>query len=294
MTRLWRIFLLFAALLASPALAEAPSRLQPLEQRLVGLATTSGGTDVGIAAFNLNTGEFVGINANEPFPMASVVKVAVAANYLSQVEHGRRSLDRLIHGRTAATLLDRMMVYSDNQATDELMRDLGGPSTLQTWLSGVGVSGLRIDRNIAHLLSDRRDLGDLRDSSTPRAMVDLLRRIDNGSIINRESRSYLMALMARCKTGKNRIRALLPYGTLVQHKTGTLSGLTNDVGFITLPNGQRLAVAIFARRITNRPGTIATAARAIYDAFAGFTLPGLQGFGSGAYSIVTPNGGAQR
>jgi beta-lactamase class A len=58
------------------------------------------------------------------------------------------------------------------------------------------------------------------------------------------------------------MRALLPPGTRVEHKTGT-GDLTDDVGFITLADGRRIAVAIFANGGTNRPRTIAEAARAI-------------------------------
>jgi beta-lactamase class A len=74
--------------------------------------------------------------------------------------------------------------------------------------------------------------------------------------------------MGRCITGKNRIRGLLPAGTYVENKTGTLNGLSTDIGFITLPDGRRVAVAFFARYGTDRPRTIAQAARAIYDGFA--------------------------
>jgi hypothetical protein len=63
------------------------------------------------------------------------------------------------------------------------------------------------------------------------------------------------------------MRALLPAGTKVEHKTGTLSGYTGDVGFVTLPDGRRIAVALFARGGVNRPAVIASAARTIYDAF---------------------------
>ena len=88
------------------------------------------------------------------------------------------------------------------------------------------------------------------------------------------SRTYLLDLMARCQTGKNRMRALLPCGTPVEHKTGTLNGLTTDVGFITLPDGRRLAIALFARHGTNRPSVLAAAARKIYDGFVNvFALP---------------------
>jgi beta-lactamase class A len=98
-------------------------------------------------------------------------------------------------------------------------------------------------------------------------MVDLLKRIYKAELIKPESRNYLLDLMAQCQTGRNRMRALLPTGTVVEHKTGTLDGLTDDVGFITMPDGHRIAVAIFARGGTNRPRTIAEAARAIYDGF---------------------------
>ena len=44
----------------------------------------------------------------------------------------------------------------------------------------------------------------------------------------------LMGLMGRCATGKNRIRGLLPWGTKVEHKTGTLNNYASDVGYITM------------------------------------------------------------
>jgi beta-lactamase class A len=262
-------FLLFLlAFVAQPASAAASSPiLQSLEHQLAAIEASRPG-DVGIAALDLTTGQMISINGNRPFPMASTMKIAVAANYLAQVEHGRRSLNDRISGRTAADWMERMMVHSDNHATDVLIRDLGGPDTLQAWLSQRGITGLRIDRNIAQLLRSKRDLWDIRDSSTPEAMVELLRQIDNGNLIKPWSRGYLLELMRRCATGRNRIPAMLPDGTRVEHKTGTLSGLTTDVGYITLPGGRRIAIAVFARGGSNRPQSIARAARAVYDGFA--------------------------
>lgn len=265
--RLAAILCWLLALFAQPALAASSPQLQSLENQLAWLMSGKS-SDVGIAALDLATGELVSVRGDEAFPMASTMKIAVAANYLAQVEHGRRSLDDIIAGRSARKLMEAMMIHSDNQATDLLLRDLGGPQTLQSWLDQQNIAGLRIDRNIADLLRSKRDLRDVRDSSTPRAMVDLLQRIDSGKLLKPSSKSYLLGLMSRCMTGRNRMRALLPQGTRVEHKTGTLSGLTTDVGFITLPNGRRLAVAFFARYGTDRPRTIAEAARAIYDGFA--------------------------
>jgi beta-lactamase class A len=258
--------LFFWAFLATPAQAEAPPRLHFLEQQLASISADNPG-NLGFAALDLESGELVAIEGDNPFPMASTVKVAVAANYLAQVEYGRRSLDDRIKGRSARSLMEAMLIHSDNYATDLLLRDLGGPRTLQAWLAQAGIGGIRVDRTIAGLLAARRDLKDVRDSSTPRAMVTLLKAIDDGSLLQPSSRSYLLGLMGRCMTGKNRIRGLLPYGTRVENKTGTLNGYTSDVGFITLPNGRRVAIALFARYGSNRPYTIARAARTIYNGF---------------------------
>lgn len=263
-----RFGLLFwlVALVSQPAWAEAPLRLKQLEQRLAATAIENPG-EYGIAAMDLATGEIVSFNGSEPFPMASTMKVAVAAAYLAEVDAGRRSLDDQIAGVSAARLMDVMITRSDNRATDLLLATLGGPRAVDDWVRSHNLTGIRVDRTIAQLLSARRDLRDIRDSSTPTAMLDLLRLIDRGDALSPRSRSLLLDMMGRCVTGSNRIKGLLPPGAQVEHKTGTLAGYTSDVGFLTLPNGRRIAIALFARGGDNRPAVIATAARAIYDAF---------------------------
>src|SRR3954471_16980694 len=252
--RFTAILLSLLAFSAQPAVAASSPSLSALEQQLSEMVSGKS-ADVGIAALDLNTGETVSIKGNTPFPMASTVKVGVAALYLAQVDHGRRSLDDTINGQSARSLMKRMLVHSDNRATDILLKDLGGTTALHDWLQQSGVNGLRVDRTIAQLLSAKRDLWDRRDSSTPTAMVDLLRRIYRAELIKPESRNYLLDLMAQCQTGKNRMKAMLPYGVTVEHKTGTLDGLADDVGFITLPDGRRVAVAIFTRGGADRPRT---------------------------------------
>ena len=272
------LFLSLFALVAQPAAAASSPNLLSLEQQLNSMVAGKS-ADVGIAALDLNSGETVSIKGNTPFPMASTVKVAVAALYLAQVDNGQRSLDDIINGQSARGLMRRMLVHSDNRATDILLADLGGPSAVHDWLQANGIKGLRVDRNISELLRSKRDLWDRRDSSTPVAMVDLLKRLYKAELIKPESRNYLLDLMAQCQTGRNRMKAMLPSGTPVEHKTGTLDGLADDVGFITMPDGHRVAVAIFTRGGNNRPQTIAQAARVIYDGFrAIFTWP----FGSPA------------
>jgi beta-lactamase class A len=266
------LFLSLLAFVAQPAVAASSPNLLSLEQQLNSMVAGKS-ADVGIAALDLNSGETVSIKGNTPFPMASTVKVAVAALYLAQVDNGRRSLDDMIDGQSARSLMRRMLVHSDNHATDILLADLGGPRAVHDWLRDNGITGLSVDRNISDLLRSKRDLWDRRDSSTPVAMVDLLRRIYKAELIKPQSRDFMLDLMAQCATGKNRMKALLP-GVPIEHKTGTLDGLSDDVGFISMPDGHRVAVAIFARGGSNRPQTIAETARVIYDGFkAIFTWP---------------------
>ena len=288
MARMAGMLVWLLALVASPVAAASSPSLTSLERQLASMVDSRSG-NYGIAALDLATGETVSLRGDTAFPMASTMKIAVAANYLAQVEFGRRSLDDRIAGRSARSLMEAMMIRSDNHATDLLLANLGGPDKLQQWLSERNVSGMRVDRTIAQLLAAKRDLWDVRDSSTPRAMVELLRRIDKGELLRPSSRAYLLDMMARCKTGKNRMRALLPASARVQHKTGTLNNYTSDVGFITLPDGRRIAVAFFARGGSDRPATIAQAARTIYDGFARtFLAPISQPFTRSFGTAATP------
>ena len=77
--------------------------------------------------------------------------------------------------------------------------------------------------------------------------------------------------MARCHTGADRIPAGIPVGTPVAHKTGTLAGISNDVGIVTLPDKKRFAIAVFTRGIAEGPARakiIADASRAAFDALS--------------------------
>jgi beta-lactamase class A len=195
---------------------------------------------------------------------------------------------------TGEQLMELMLTRSNNAASDTLLHAIGGPSALAAWLRTAGISGQRVDRSILELLKDsetkkrvrvgrgkrRRWItvsvpraapaGDRRDSSTPEAMAALLVKLKNGELLDRQRTTYLFDVMERCRTGAGRIRGLLPAGTVVAHKTGTMSGITDDVGVIVLPNGHELAVAIFqtgsgGSRAHDRK--IAQLSRMLYDHF---------------------------
>lgn len=251
---------------------------------------------IGVAAIDLSSGRSVGVLSDQPFPMASTSKIAIVATFLDGVDRGRWRLSdqyplmvpvpsrkfsstvapvRAGQMISAAGLIDLTLTRSDNQATDALLKVIGGPRAVNEWLRRVGVSGMRIDRDIATLVRDDGEVNpavtvDIRDSATPQAMVRLLSGLHRGEWLSPSSRAVLMSAMERCVTGRNRMRALIPAGSRIAHKTGTLSNTASDVGFIETPDGRVMAIAIYVTGQGGRPNRdarIASIARTIYDGY---------------------------
>ncbi|HET6490357.1 MAG TPA: class A beta-lactamase [Syntrophales bacterium] len=130
---------------------------------------------VGLAAIHLETGHRVDSRADEFFPMASTVKVAVAAKILDMADKGQISLTTPISleqsemapdgplgdirwrpglSYPASDLLELMIATSDNTSTDVLFRVAGGPAAAHAWLQGLGLQGIRPSRFIRELLRD--------------------------------------------------------------------------------------------------------------------------------------------
>lgn len=311
-----------AAVLAAPATAQG----DPLAARVAEVAKVPAGR-IGVAATDLATGKTVAINAAERFPMASAVKLAIAATYLDGVDRGVLELatlyplDEAMRVRSdgiaetlphpgvalsAANLIELSLTVSDNTATDMLLQAVGGPRAVTAWLKAKGIVGQRVDRSIVRLLIDVSGHApdpaladgpalatfmpvepwksddekwpvnpafdaDPRDTSTPAAMVALLSGLHRGTLLKPDTTAFLFAVLARCKTGAKRVKALLPAGTPWAHKTGTLPGISNDVGVLTLPNGHRVAVAVFSKGVADgdvRDTKLAAIGRLIYDGFA--------------------------
>ena len=61
----------------------------------------------------------------------------------------------------------------------------------------------------------------------------------------------LVDWMSHSITGARRIKAALPPGATVAHKTGTMPGTANDVGVITTANGEHVAIVVFTKARKN-------------------------------------------
>ena len=266
-----------------------------LEAQLASIASAERGR-IGVAAIDLATGRNIAVLGDQAFPLASTSKIAIVATFLQGVDDGRYSLNshyplmvpvasaklssavapvRPGQMVSALGLIELALTRSDNPATDALLAAVGGPQAVNRWLRTAGLTGQRIDRDIATLVRDDGVINpatsvDLRDSTTPQAMVRLLSGLHHGEWLSDSSRAVLLGAMERCVTGKRRIRGMLPEGAKVAHKTGTLSNTASDVGFITTPDGRTIALAIYVTGQGGKPGRdarIASIARTIYDGY---------------------------
>ncbi|MBL7472217.1 class A beta-lactamase [Robertkochia sediminum] len=202
---------------------------------------------------------------------------------------------------SVANLIEAMITLSDNTATDACLKLAGGPEAVTKKMHSIGITELRVDRYTSEILRDFYGLPDKayasvlaeaiakdptlaskqplrnlefeqedpRDQSSPNAMLQLLLAVDSGKALSEKSREFLLATMSRTRTGSGRLKGLLPKGTPVAHKTGTIGGVANDVGYVTLPDGRRFAIVVFTKSSTtteaDRDRAIAEVTRTLYD-----------------------------
>jgi len=207
-------------------------------------------------------------------------------------------------------LIKLMLIISDNSATDICIRTAGGPAAITQHMKDIGIEGLRVDRptlgiindffgfkdidmegriTIAEIMERLKDISpeeqekmakiyaekfnkDPRDTTSPEAMALLLKKIWRREVLSEASAAKMLEIMKRCETGKSRIRGMLPPGTVVYDKTGTIGGTLNDVGFITLPDqAGTVIVAVYIKESEAeneaREKVIAEISRAVYDYF---------------------------
>jgi beta-lactamase class A len=230
-------------------------------------------------------------------PMQSVFKFPLAITAFHQVEQGTLSLDQPVRflpsdrilPHTHSPLQDKYpqanvdvalrellhlaISESDNVATDIVLRLVGGPSMVTSYIHSIGVNGFHLEDGEDGLA--RELAAQYRNWFEPAAAVQLLRRISDNSPLTPEHTQTLLDWMKNSSSGLNRIKGNLPAGTIVMHKTGTsgtrngVTFATNDIGLITLPDGRRLAIAVFltdssADEVT-RDAVIARMAKAAYD-----------------------------
>jgi len=238
------------------------------------LEATVGGR-LGVFALDTGTGGTLAHRADERFAMCSTFKWLLAAAILAQVDQGRLSLDERVpfgaidviayspvtrtHLAAGAISIDDLaaaaVTVSDNAAANLLLPKVGGPAGLTRFVRGLGDGATRLDREEPALNGNLP--GDPRDTTTPRAMVDLMRRLlVDTDALSAGSRARLLGWLRGCTTGARRLRAGLPAGWLVGDKTG--SGSANAINDVAIAVPPRRPPILLACYMSNSAASLAT------------------------------------
>jgi beta-lactamase class A len=242
---------------ADGADAAAEARLEALEAK--------GGGRLGVAILNVATGRRIGRRMDERFAMCSTFKFLAASLVLARVDKNDERLDRRIvyakdqivanspttekhiggEGLTVAEICEAGITLSDNTAGNLMLASFGGPAALTAYVRTLGDPVTRLDR-IETALNEATP-GDPRDTTTPAAMAENMRKLLLGNALSASSRAQLASWLIATKTGAKRLRAGLPKDWRVGDKTGTggVNGPANDIAIAWPPSGGPLIVTTY-------------------------------------------------
>lgn len=199
----------------------------------------------------------------ERFVYCSTFKMYLAAATLLRIQAGEESLDRQISvtradmvnnapvtepavGKTLSveTLMKAIVEVSDNPAANLLLKALGGLEAMRAFYRGIGDDSTTVDRFEPEM--NRLD-GDKDTIQPAQSRINLYRLFeDSGTPLSVTSREKLLGWMFTSPTGTARIKAGVPAGWRVAHKTGTGGyGPTNDIGLLYPPTGDPITLAIY-------------------------------------------------
>ncbi len=244
-----------AAILRPGTAMAAPAKLD-----LSALESRAGGR-IGLCA--IDGGNRVAWRPSERFAFCSTFKLFLAAATLERVQRGEERLDRQIPIKTAdmvphapvtkpavggtlpiEALCKATVEISDNPAANILVREMGGLDAWRDWYRSIGDQVTRVDRYEVALNS--ADPNDHRDTTTPEQYAANLRAVLLGGRLSPGHLALLERWIVDTPTGAGRIKAGVPAGYRVGHKTGTgARGTHNDIGIVWPPAGRPILLAVF-------------------------------------------------
>lgn len=174
--------------------------------RSIATLEKNNGGRLGVSALNIANGERLKYRANERFAMASTFKLLLVAAVLHRVDLGKETLDRSIKftatdiesyapitnqhlkdgQMSVSELCAAALQYSDNTATNLLLKTIDGPAGLTRYVRSLGDQVTRLDRNEPSLNDNIK--GDLRDTTTPIVMLNTMRTLLAGNALSVNSK----------------------------------------------------------------------------------------------------------
>jgi beta-lactamase class A len=259
-----------------PSTADADVITADLDARLRVIAERLPSGSIGVGGHDYLSGRSWSFNGDRSFHAASIIKLVVLAALFDAVREGDFTLDCRLHvrnrflsvvegapfrvdqgrdadakvyaalGRTMRVreLARHMIVTSSNLATN-LLFDLVGVDRMRDMLQRLGVEGVDVCRGVE---DDRAFEQGISNRMTPNGAVQLLRAINEAPMFAGDHATEMLDLLQDQQfTGT--IAPGLPESiraaARVAHKTGDISTVSHDAGFVYLPGRPPYVVAIF-------------------------------------------------
>ena len=238
----------------------AAAKQQVLWQKLEAtISDLDGNLDgvMGVAILDLTSGQKFLMRADDVFPQASSIKIAVLAELYHQAQQSAQGVSGkakltdlytvqssdlvpdsyimmgLTPGVTRVTnrdLATMMVAVSDNSATNVLIDRLG-IDNVNALMDSVGLPHTRLRRKMMDLkaASEGRE-----NISTPGEMMTLLEDIYRGRVLNKQMTDDFFKVLSTRKDSF--IPRDLPEDLQIANKPGELEGVRNDSGIVFVPN----------------------------------------------------------
>lgn len=217
------------------------------------------GARVAVAYISLGRSNSLFIEADSVFHAASTMKVPVMIELMRRVDDGRLRLDQsiplanrfssIVDGSPFALdagddsdstlyarvgtgvkldeLMERMITHSSNLATNALI-ELVTADSVRATTDALQAPGMRVLRGVEDTKAYERGLS---NTTTARALATLMAAIENGRAASPASTRHMRDILLR-QTFDDEIPAGLPPGTLVAHKTGSITAILHDAAIV--------------------------------------------------------------
>ncbi len=251
-------------------LLQSPSTDTGLESSLR-TAIARSGAEVAIAYRTIDGRSEVLIDPDKVFHAASTMKVPVMIELFRQVKAGTVSLDDTIVVRnqfrsivdgsvyslsegddsdkdvytavgkpmTLRRLCELMITVSSNFAANILIEKLGVEHVRRT-VTALGADGMHVLRGV----EDQKafDKG-LNNTTTARALMVLFDRLAHGQAVDPRADQSMIEILERQRFN-DALPAGLPPGTVVAHKTGSITRIHHDAGIVYGPRPFVLVILV--------------------------------------------------
>ena len=247
-----------SAAAAAPEALQLHQELGALKTQVQVLATENPTLTAGIFLVDLDTGSYLNFNGDTAFASASTIKVPILVAFFQAVEDGKVQLDQTLTLKSehivggsgemqddapgkkysALEVAKKMIVVSDNTATNMMIELLGGAEVLNQQFTNWGLRATVIRNNLPDLEGT--------NTTSPQDLINIIAQIDRGNLVSVKSRDRILQIMRQTKND-----SLLPKGlgegSVIAHKTGNINTMLADAGMVDLPNGKRYLVAVMVK-----------------------------------------------